>query len=121
VAPLFLWLGYLLCAHHTHFHYFNYCAYMPCTLANPAPTWAPCPPVHPSVHLCAPFILGFPTPTSHSVPQHTYFTVHGQGNSFFWARFQLVIPRGLQGLGPKGGIGVLGYPYLHTTHTSVVW
>jgi len=29
-----------------------------------------------------------------------------------------VIPRGLQGLGPEGGIGVLGYPSLHMTHHS---
>src|SRR5258707_13033431 len=34
---------------------------------------------------------------------------HGYGNSSFWARLRLVVPRGLQGLSPKGGIGVLGY------------
>src|SRR5260221_10982387 len=28
----------------------------------------------------------------------------------------IVVPRGLQGLSPKGGIGVLGYPSLHATH-----
>src|SRR5258708_4718784 len=34
---------------------------------------------------------------------------HGEGNSSFWARLRLVVPSGLRGLGPKGGIGVLGY------------
>src|SRR5258707_838054 len=38
------------------------------------------------------------------------------GNFFLLGKSLIVIPRGLRGLGPKGGIGVLGYPSLHMTH-----
>ena len=48
----------------------------------------------------------------------TYCSSHGPwvGNFFLLGKSLIVIPRGLQGLGPKGGIGVLGYPSLHMTH-----
>src|SRR5258707_5398348 len=38
------------------------------------------------------------------------------GNFFLLGKSLIVVPRGLRGLGPKGGIGVLGYPSLHMTH-----
>src|SRR5258708_18377630 len=79
-----------------------------------------------SMHLCAPLCTIYPgfsyTHFTFCAPAHLLHCpmACGQGNSFFWARFQLVIPRGLQGLSPKGGIGVLTPTYIHTTHTSVV-
>src|SRR5258708_5057163 len=94
------------------------------TLANPAPTQALCPPVHPSVHLHTPLCTIYPGFS------YTHFTfcalahlLHcpmacGQGNSFFWAIFQLVIPRGLQGLGPKGGDRGTPTYIQHTPHLS---
>src|SRR5258708_5057161 len=72
-----------------------------------------------STHLCAPFILGFPTPTSHSVPWHTYFTVP-------WPVGREILSSGqysnlsslgaYKGLALRGGIGVLLPTY--NTHLS---
>src|SRR5260221_9800074 len=71
------------------------------TLANPAPTQALCPPAHPSTHLhapCMPFFLGFSYTHSTSCAlthSHLYPIPHGQGNSSFWARLKLIVPRDL--------------------------
>src|SRR5258707_13818015 len=64
------------------------------------------------MHLHTPCTLFFPGFS------YTHFTslCHGPwvGKFFFLGKTLSVVPRGLQGLGPKGGIGVLGYPCLHT-------
>src|SRR5260370_27292 len=94
---------------------------------HPAPTWAIL------------FTLGWLNPLSHPRTLSSQVTIakaaslltvvspvagphtslsHGPwvGNFFLLGKSLIVIPRGLQGLGPKGGIGVLGYPSLHMTH-----
>src|SRR5258707_4065073 len=124
VAPLFLWVGYFLCAHHTHFHFPTFMHTGTPTLANPAPTQALCPPVHPSVHLCAPcapFFPGFFLHPLHFLCPGTLPSLsHGPwvGKFFLLGKTLAVIPRGLQGLSPKGGIGVLGSAYIQI-HYSV--
>src|SRR5258708_25763178 len=37
VAPLFLWVGYFLCAHHTHSSFSNFCTYMHTHSGQPGP------------------------------------------------------------------------------------
>src|SRR6266446_8540172 len=83
------------------------------TLANPAPTWALCPPVHPSAHLCAPCMPFFPGfflhPLHFLCPGTLPSLSHGPwvGKFFLLGKTPVVIPRGLRGLSPKERIGVL--------------
>src|SRR5258708_16432800 len=52
----------------------------------------------------------------------THYSSHGPWVVVFFllGKIPTVIPRGLQGLGLKGGIGVLAYPHLHMTHPPVI-
>src|SRR5258708_3923596 len=79
VAPLFLWVGYFLCAHHTHSSFSNFCTYM-CTHSSqpsPHPGSVPtCTPFHAPPHtLRAIFSWVFLTPTTLPVPWHTSYSI----------------------------------------------
>src|SRR5258708_2697824 len=81
VAPLFLWVGYPLCAHHTLFPPFQllHILYM-CTHSGqpgPCPGSVPtCAPFHtPPCTLCTIFPGFFHTPTSLPVPWHTPISI----------------------------------------------
>src|SRR5260221_9240244 len=98
-APIFLWVGYPLGTHHTLFPPFQLCAYMH-TLANPAPTWALCPPAHPSAHLhapCVPFFPGFFLHPLHFLCPGTLPSLsHGPwvGKFFFLGKTPTCCPQG---------------------------
>src|SRR5258708_8202355 len=83
-----------------------------------------CPPAHPSTHLhapCAPLFPGFFLHPLHFLCPGTLPSLsHGPwvGKFFLLGKTLAVIPRGLQGLSPKGGIGVLGSAYIQI-HYSV--
>src|SRR5260221_1555203 len=95
------------------------------------PTWPPprlCAHLHTlphtSVHLCAPCVPLFPGfflhPLHFLCPGTLPSLSHGPwvGKFFLLGKTLVVVPRGLQGLGPKGGIGVLGYIQPTTFSTS---
>src|SRR5258708_30663394 len=88
VAPLFLWVGYFLCAHHTHSSFSNFCAYMCTHSGQPGP--------HPgSVPTCTPFCtpphtlcaIVFLTPTPLPVPWHTSISIP-------WPMAREILPSG---------------------------
>src|SRR6266481_8870115 len=109
VAPIFLWVGYPLGTHHTLFPPFQLLH------IHAHPLWpTQPPPAHPSAHLhapCTPFFPGFFLHPLHFLCPGTLPSLsHGPwvGKFFLLGKNPAVIPRGLRGLSPKGGIGVLG-------------
>ncbi len=102
---------------------------------HPGPLWIQVQTLWPSCH--PPILCGPTQPTQpskdlvqpgqhcqsstlfhHSKPcsRPAYYSSHGPWMVVFFllGKTLIVIPRGLQGLSPKGRIGVLGYPCLHT-------
>src|SRR6266436_4851274 len=79
VAPLFLWVGYFLCAHHTHSSFSNFCTYMHTHSSQPIPhpgSMPTCTPFHaPLCTLHAIFSWVFLTPTPLPVPWHTSISI----------------------------------------------
>src|SRR5258705_5119878 len=59
VAPLFLWVGYPMCAQHTLFPPFQLCAYMCTHSGQPGPHPGSMPTCAPLCTPCTPFFLGF--------------------------------------------------------------
>src|SRR5258707_1726312 len=80
-----------------------------------------------STHLCTPCVPFFPGfflhPLHFLCPGTLPSLSHGPwvGKFFLLGKNLAVVPRGLRRLGPKVGIGVLGYPCLHTDTLLTVW
>src|SRR5258708_36442856 len=79
VAPLFLWVGYFLCAHPTHSSFSNFCTYMRTHSGQPGPhlgSMPTCTPFHAPPHTLHAIFSGvFLTPTPLPVPWHTSISI----------------------------------------------
>src|SRR5258708_20517495 len=87
---------------------------------HPGPLWNKSKPCSP--HTAHPFSVGPHNPHSHPRTMSGWVTITSKRpffhaiprhfSTFWWTPG--VFPSGLRGLGPKGGLGVLGYPHPYT-------